>query len=442
MKSLIEIPKTMKALVLHEIGKLTLDEVPVEPLRPGTVLVKIKACGICSSDVERVFINGTYHFPTIPGHEFSGQIVAVGDDVDESLLGRRTCVFPMLPCFECPSCKKQQYAQCSHDEVPVEPLRPGTVLVKIKACGICSSDVERVFINGTYHFPTIPGHEFSGQIVAVGDDVDESLLGRRTCVFPMLPCFECPSCKKQQYAQCSHYDYFGSRRDGGYAEYLVVPTWNLVLFDDDLSYDVAAMCEPAAVGIHANGLANVQKGQSVLVIGTGMIGYVCAAFASQITDKVIMCGNSAAKLELAKKYGWETIALETDNFEERINALTDGEGVDVVMEVVGSNQAICNAVAAAGPNSTIVLVGNPKADLTMEKNLYWKILRKSITLRGSWNSSYNDKQNDWKTALDRLKGGEFDQLITHRFPMEESEEAFRVMRDRNTFSTKVMFVME
>ena len=155
-----------------------------------------------------------------------------------------------------------------------------------------------------------------------------------------------------------------------------------------------------------------------------------------------MCGNSAAKLELAKKYGWETIALETDNFEERINALTDGEGVDVVMEVVGSNQAICNAVAAAGPNSTIVLVGNPKADLTMEKNLYWKILRKSITLRGSWNSSYNDKQNDWKTALDRLKGGEFDQLITHRFPMEESEDAFRVMRDRNTFSTKVMFVME
>ena len=112
------------------------------------------------------------------------------------------------------------------------------------------------------------------------------------------------------------------------------------------------------------------------------------------------------------------------------------------MEVVGSNQAICNAVGAAGPNSTIVLVGNPKADLTMEKNLYWKILRKSITLRGSWNSSYNDKQNDWKTALDRLKGGEFDQLITHRFPMKESEEAFRVMRDRNTFSTKVMFVME
>ncbi len=86
--------------------------------------------------------------------------------------------------------------------------------------------------------------------------------------------------------------------------------------------------------------------------------------------KVIMCGNSAAKLELAKKYGWETIALETDNFEERINALTDGEGVDVVMEVVGSNQAICNAVAAAESNSTIVLVGNPKSGSDHGKRIY------------------------------------------------------------------------
>lgn len=97
MKSLIEIPKTMKALVLHEIGKLTLDEVPVEPLRPGTVLVKIKACGICSSDVERVFINGTYHFPTIPGHEFP----------DRSLPLEMTW---MRVCWE----EEPVYSQCSH----------------------------------------------------------------------------------------------------------------------------------------------------------------------------------------------------------------------------------------------------------------------------------------------------------------------------------------
>lgn len=352
MKSLIEIPTKMKALVLHEIGRLTLDEV----------------------------------------------------------------------------------------EVP--KLEEGTVLVNIKACGICSSDVERVFINGTYHFPTIPGHEFSGQIVAVGDGVDESLLGRRTCVFPMLPCFECPSCQKQQYAQCSNYNYFGSRCDGGYAQYLVVPVWNLIPFDDSLSYDIAALCEPTAVGIHANNLVDMKEDDTVLVIGTGIIGYVIASFASQTAKRVIMCGNSQKKLELASKLGFETIALEKDDFEERINELTAGEGVNVVFEAVGSNQAITNAIKAAGALSSVVLIGNPKADLTLEKNVYWKILRKQITIKGSWNSSYNDLQNDWKQALEKLQSGIFDSLITHRFTMEESKEAFDVLRDRNIFTSKVMFIIE
>lgn len=93
MKSLINIPEKMKALVLYGVGDLRVTEVDVPKLEKGTVLLKIKACGICSSDMPRCFVTGTYHFPTIPGHEFSGQIVAVGDDVDESLLGKRSCVF-------------------------------------------------------------------------------------------------------------------------------------------------------------------------------------------------------------------------------------------------------------------------------------------------------------------------------------------------------------
>lgn len=111
MKSLINIPEKMKALVLYGVGDLRVTEVDVPKLEKGTVLLKIKACGICSSDMPRCFVTGTYHFPTIPGHEFSGQIVAVGDDVDESLLGKRSCVFPMLPCKHCKACKMEEYAQ-------------------------------------------------------------------------------------------------------------------------------------------------------------------------------------------------------------------------------------------------------------------------------------------------------------------------------------------
>ena len=113
MKKLCEIPKKMKALVLHGIGDLKYESVNNYELKEDMVIVKIKYCGICSSDIERVFINGTYHFPTIPGHEMSGQIVCVNDN-DEDLLGKKVSIFPMLPCMKCSACKIEEYAQCSN----------------------------------------------------------------------------------------------------------------------------------------------------------------------------------------------------------------------------------------------------------------------------------------------------------------------------------------
>lgn len=131
MKSLIEIPKTMKALVLHEIGKLTLDEVPVEPLRPGTVLVKIKACGICSSDVERVFINGTYHFPTIPGHEFP----------DRSLPLEMTW---MRVCWE----EEPVYSQCFHalSVLPAKSSSMPSVAIMIILVHAGMADMQNIWL--------------------------------------------------------------------------------------------------------------------------------------------------------------------------------------------------------------------------------------------------------------------------------------------------------
>ena len=107
-----KIPLKMKALVLYGVGDLRLDEVNVPEIQKDCVLLNIKNCGICSSDIERVFVNGTYHFPTIPGHEFSGEIVGVYDEKDKGLLGKSASVFPLLPCNECSACKDKKYAQC------------------------------------------------------------------------------------------------------------------------------------------------------------------------------------------------------------------------------------------------------------------------------------------------------------------------------------------
>lgn len=335
-------------------------------------------------------------------------------------------------------------AKLSLDVVDVPQLKEGTVLVKIKACGICSSDTDRVFVNGTYHFPTIPGHEFSGQIVALGEGVDRELLGRKTSVFPMLPCKECKACKLEEYAQCSNYNYFGSRCDGGFAEYLVVPVWNLVLFDDSISYQKAALCEPSAVSLHAVNIAKITKEDTVAVIGTGTIGFLIGLFAKRLAKKVIICGRSEEKLDFAKSLGLEGVNLRKDDIEEKMNKLTGGEGADVIFEAVGSNAAINDAIRFAGSFGRVVLVGNPKADLSMDKNLYWSILRKQIAVLGSWNSSYNSRVNDWKTALELFEDESipFEQLITHKFNIKNYKEAFDVLLDNDEFTLKVMFSIE
>ena len=147
------------------------------------------------------------------------------------------------------------------DEIDNYKLKKDWVLVKLKYCGICSSDIERVFVNGTYHFPTIPGHEMAGEIVCV-NDCDEKILGKSVCIFPMLPCMKCEACKKGEYAQCANYNYFGSRCDGGFSEYLLVPKWNLVFFDN-VSYKVASLCEPSAVSLHAVNLMNIKKNDNI-----------------------------------------------------------------------------------------------------------------------------------------------------------------------------------
>lgn len=125
------------------------------------------------------------------------------------------------------ACVLKGIGNLEYKEVPTPVPERGEVLLKIKASGICGSDIGRVYVKGTYHFPTIPGHEFAGQIVEAGEGVDSSLVGKRAAVFPLLPCRKCDMCEVGEYASCWNYNYFGSRCDGGFAEYIAVPVWNL-----------------------------------------------------------------------------------------------------------------------------------------------------------------------------------------------------------------------
>ena len=166
-----------------------------------------------------------------------------------------------------------------YKEIPTPSPRRGEVLVNVKACGICSSDFDRCLRTGTYRFPTVPGHEFSGVVVSVGPEVDTSVIGNRVVVFPLLPCWKCAQCQIGAYARCQNYSYCGSRCDGGFAEYVCVPVWNIQPFDNRLDYATAALCEPAAVALHAVSTALISPGCRVGIVGTGTIGLLTGLWA-------------------------------------------------------------------------------------------------------------------------------------------------------------------
>ena len=322
--------------------------------------------------------------------------------------------------------------------------KEGEVLVKIKACGICSSDIPRIFKTGTYHFPTIPGHEFSGEIVSIGKNVDSSWIGKRAAVFPLLPCRKCAPCQIQEYAQCKDYNYFGSRCDGAFAEYLSVPVWNLVPFTEKVSFEEGALCDPFAVSLHAFKMSGLQPGDTVAIVGTGTIGFMIAEIAKSFgASKVIVCGRNSSKLKFAEERGFEAVDINVENFAKTIQSITQSDGAKITFECVGAPASANQAIECCGAFGTVVLVGNPTGDINFKKDIYWKLLRQQITVKGTWNSSYNDTVNDWKEALHMMETGkvDFKPLITKRYPLSQSDEALSLLRDPKTFTLKVMFCM-
>lgn len=315
--------------------------------------------------------------------------------------------------------------------VHVEPseyptLGEGEVIVKIKACGVCGSDIPRVLHGKAYYYPIVVGHEFSGVVDSANDP---ALQGKRVCVFPILPCKKCAFCQKEQYANCVNYDYYGSRRDGGMQDYLAVKKENLVFLPDGVSYEAGAMIEPTAVCLHAVKKARIQAGESVLVYGAGTIGLLCASWARDFGAKAVyLVDIDERKLQMAETLGF---------------ARYNGEPVQVAIEASGAGVCLNQAIERVAPFGRVVIVGNASADMTVKKEFYAQILRKQLTFFGSWNSDFSTAVNDWTDSVRAVAEGriEPEKLITHKFPLREGERAFAVAKNKE-FYNKIMVVTE
>lgn len=310
-----------------------------------------------------------------------------------------------------------QLCECKNDEV----------IVEVKSCGICGSDISRVYAKGTYHFPTIIGHEFSGKVVY---DPDNKILGEKVVIFPLLPCFKCKSCKEGSYATCENYDYYGSRRDGGMSEYIAVKRWNALIMPKNLSYDEGAMCEPVSVARHAILKLGIQNGDNVFISGAGPIGIIAGMWAKMFGAKdVFYIDVDERKTEFAKTLG----------FKEYKNDVL----IDCALEGTGHGDALEKCLESVKPHGSMVLMGNPSGNVSMTQSTYWHILRKELKISGTWNSSFNDAENDWRESLKAMAEGAIDvkPLITHKFPLSDCNEAFEMMKNRSVFYNKVILNM-
>lgn len=319
------------------------------------------------------------------------------------------------------------------------------VLVGVRAVGICGSDLPRIYQTGAYSHPLIPGHEFSGEVVKLGADVDHTWLHQRVGVFPLVPCKTCAPCKQQRYEMCRHYSYLGSRRDGGFAEYAAVPVWNLLSLPDEVSYEAAAMLEPMSVAVHAMRRLAVSKSDTVAVLGLGTIGLLLLMFLREAGVKNLLAvGNKDFQKQKVIELGLPDEAFcdtRTVDVSRWILEHTDGLGADCLFECVGKNETISTAIASAKFAGKVMLVGNPHDDLHLKKEIYWKILRSQLDVSGTWNSSFtHNTKDDWNYVLQRLEQKKItpENLISHRFFLEELDQGLKIMRDKTEDYVKIM----
>ena len=334
-----------------------------------------------------------------------------------------------------------------YEEVQKPVLKRGEVLLKVMAAGICGSDIPRIFDTGAHKHPLIIGHEFSGVVVEIGADVDRVWEQRHVGVFPLIPCRQCEPCRNGQYEMCRHYDYLGSRCDGGFAEYVAVPVQNLIPLSEEISFEQAAMLEPMAVAVHAirrgTDEFSMPKTAKIIVCGLGTIGLLVTMFLMEAgyRNLSVICNK-----EFQKQKALE-LGIEEKNIliHSAVDVQEYVEGVSLFFECVGKNETISHSVKSVAPAGKIVWVGNPHSDILFDRNIYWKILRDQITVMGTWNSSFTGKAtDDWHYVTKRLgeKRIRPQEFITHRLSLQELDKGFLIMRDKTQDYCKIMTIMD
>jgi L-iditol 2-dehydrogenase len=312
------------------------------------------------------------------------------------------------------------------DDTEKPTLGPGDILVQMHACGICGSDLEKVF--GQYGQPSMKlGHEPAGIIIDVGPNVSEFKKGDRVFTHHHVPCYSCHHCKHGNETMCKKY-YETNLTPCGLSEEYVVPEWNVthggvLKIPDSMTFEEAAMIEPLACCVRAWTKYSFLEGDSAAIFGVGPTGMMHVMIAQAKKFSKVFCFDvNDFRLDFAKKFNVsESINSTNKDRYQKILEQTEGRGVDVAIVATSSLKALEDAIEMVRKGGAIMMFGVPskgaKIDLDMSK-----VYSKEITLV----TSYAASDNDTKDALQLIESGEIDvkQLVTHTYPISDSQKAF------------------
>jgi len=322
------------------------------------------------------------------------------------------------------------------EEAPIPQIDENEALLKVMASGICGSDVIE-----WYRVPKAPkvlGHEATGIIDKVGYKVKRIKVGDRVFVSHHVPCFKCRYCKRGFHTAC-HTLHTTNYYPGGFAQYIQVPKINvqygIYKLPDAMSFEEGTFIEPLACVSRGQRLANLQKDDSLLIIGSGISGILHAQLAHfKGIQNIVVADINPYRLELAKKFGANHALNAKDNLPQQLKEVNGGHLADQVILCTGATSAATSALDCVDNGGTILFfaVPDPTVKLPVPINQFW---RNEITMR----TSYGAAPNDLDDSLLYLKNGQLNvkDMITHRLSLREAQEGFRLMSEASA-SLKVI----
>ena len=317
-------------------------------------------------------------------------------------------------------------------------------LIKIMAVGVCGSDIPRCTKYGAHVSPIIPGHEFGGIVEKVGANVTKIKVGDHVTCPPLIPCGKCKYCQMGEYSLCEDYDYYGSRRDGAFAQYLAVKEGNLLKVDPKVSFEDAATTDPCANALHGMKRAEFKPGDSVAIYGAGPIGLFAVQYAKiKGASKIFAVDVWDEKLDMATKNGADIVVNSMK--EDPVKVImdnTDGYGADCVIDFSGAPICQKQAILSAAKLGRVVYLGISHKGLELSEHEVDMIQRRQLSVKGSWNSFTKPfPGSDWTGSVELYEkyGMTAKDIISHRLSLDEAPEIFNKIAQGGFFFSKIMF---